>query len=87
MQILQALGVPHQNAHPVATQLCRAGQAGAIWNKVKLKVNCQEKSHGFGNAVTAKKLLECVNSIGFLLAACITSVPLHSFEGINTKLT
>lgn len=65
----------------------RAGQAGAIWNKVKLKVNCQEKSHGFENAVSAEKLLECVNSVSFLLTACITSVLLHGFEGIHAKLT
>jgi len=80
MKILQALGVPHHNAHPMATRLCRAGQAGATWNKTKLKVNCQEKSHGFRNAISAKKLLECVNSIGFLLAASTTSVLVHGFE-------
>ena len=53
----------------------------------KLKVNCQEKSHWFGNSVSAMKLLECMNSIGILLAACITSVFLCDFESINAKLT
>lgn len=37
---------------------------------IKLKVNCQER---FGNVASPKKLLECVNSVPFLLAACFTS--------------
>lgn len=37
---------------------------------IKLKVNRQER---FGKTAYLKKLLECVKSVPFLLAACITS--------------
>lgn len=37
---------------------------------IKLKANCQERC---GSMASPKKLLECVNSIPFLLAACFTS--------------
>lgn len=76
---------PQSSSHGYST--VRGWGGRNIWNKVKLKVNCQEKSHWFGNSVSAMKLLERMNSIGVLCSACITSVILHDFESFNAKLT